>query len=116
MANTSKSGAKRRRPPAKTPEARENQLIALAMDLAEEKMLDGTASNTLIVHYLKLGTTKERLEKELIEKQMHKLDAQTEAIESSKRVEEMYSKALDAMRMYSGQRPYNEDYDEDDQY
>lgn len=113
MATTPKDGARRRRPPAKTPEARENQLIALAMDLAEEKMLDGTASNTLIVHYLKLGSTKDRIEKELMEKRMKKLDAETEAIESSKRVEEMYTKALDAMRMYSGQRPYNEDSEDE---
>lgn len=108
MAKSTETNRKKR-PPARTPEARENQLIALAMDLAEEKLMDGSASNSLIVHYLKLGTTKERLEKELMEKQMKKLDAQTESIESSKRVEEMYAKALDAMRLYSGQNPYNDE-------
>lgn len=108
MAKSSETRRKKL-PPANTPEARENQLIALAMNLAEEKMLDGTASNSLIVHYLKLGTTKERLEKELMEKQMKKIEAQTESIESAKRVEEMYSKALDAMRLYSGQTPYNDE-------
>jgi len=111
MANTNKSGAKRRLPPAKTPEARENQLISLAMDLAEEKLLDGTASNQLICHYLKLGTTKAQLEQELMEKQMRNLEAKTEAIESAKRVEALYGDAINAMRLYQGQTPY-EEYEE----
>ncbi|MBO7451261.1 MAG: hypothetical protein J6U54_12935 [Clostridiales bacterium] len=91
-----------------TPEARENRLVSLAMDLAEERLLDGTASNQLIVHYLKLGTTKEQMEKEMMEKQMRNLDAKTEAIESAKRVEELYEKAINAMRLYSGQKSYEE--------
>lgn len=108
MANSSKQSNKRRLPPAMTPEARENRLVSLAMDLAEERLLDGTASNQLIVHYLKLGTTKEQMEKEMMEKQMRNLDAKTEAIESAKRVEELYEKAINAMRLYSGQKSYEE--------
>lgn len=88
--------------PATTPEARENQLIALATDLAEKQLRDGTASNQVIVHYLKLGSTKERLEKEMLAKKTELVTAKTEAIQSAKRVEELYSKALDAMRSYSG--------------
>lgn len=108
MANSNKQSNKRRLPPAMTPEARENRLVSLAMDLAEERLLDGTASNQLIVHYLKLGTTKEQMEKEMMEKQMRNLDAKTEAIESAKRVEELYEKAINAMRLYSGQKSYEE--------
>lgn len=108
MASSSKQSNKRRLPPAMTPEARENRLVSLAMDLAEERLLDGTASNQLIVHYLKLGTTKEQMEKEMMEKQMRNLDAKTEAIESAKRVEELYEKAINAMRLYSGQKSYEE--------
>lgn len=108
MANSNKQSGKRRLPPAMTPEARENRLVSLAMDLAEERLLDGTASNQLIVHYLKLGTTKEQMEKEMMEKQMRNLDAKTEAIESAKRVEELYEKAINAMRLYSGQKSYEE--------
>lgn len=114
MANSDKKPARRRRPTAKTPEARENQLISLAMNVAEERMLDGTASNALIIHYLKLGSTRERMEKELMQKHMKKLDAQTESIESSQRIEAMYAQAIDAMRMYSGQRPLHDD-DEDEE-
>ena len=88
---------------ALTPEARENQLIALAVDLAEQQLRDGTASSQVITHYLKLASTKDRLEKEIMEKQKELLEAKTEAIKSAKRVEELYSNALTAMRMYSGQ-------------
>ena len=112
MANATKGDKRRRLPPAKTPEARENQLISLAMDIAEERMLDGTASNTLICHYLKLGSTKERLEKEMMEKQMRNLDAKTESIEGFKRIESLYSDAIEAMRRYSGQASGDEEYDE----
>lgn len=86
--------------PALTPEARENQLISLAVDLTEKKLRDGTASNQLIVHYLKLGSTKERLEKELMEKQKELMDAKTQNLKSAKRIEELYADALDAMRNY----------------
>lgn len=93
----------RRRPPATTPEGRENQLIALAIDLAERQLSEGTASSQVITHYLKLGTTKERLEKEKLEKENELLKAKTDAIQSAKRVEELYENALNAMKSYSGQ-------------
>lgn len=93
----------RRRAPATTIEARENQLISLAVDLAERQLAEGTASSQVITHYLKLGTTKERLEKEKLEKENELLKAKTEAIQSAKRVEELYRDALNAMKSYSGQ-------------
>lgn len=100
----------RRRPPATTPEARENQLISLAVDLAEKQLSEGTASSQVISHYLKLGSTKERIEKEILQEQKLLLKAKTEALQSSKRVEELYKNALNAMRSYSGSGV--EDYDD----
>jgi len=93
---------RRRRPPAATPEGRENQLIALAVDLAEKQLLEGTASSQVISHYLKLGSTKERIEKEILLHQKELIKAKTESIKSAKRVEELYLDALNAMRTYSG--------------
>lgn len=95
-------GSPRKMRPALTPEARENQLISLAVDLAEKQLQEGTASSQVITHYLKLGSTKERIEKEILEKQKELIIAKTEAMQSAKRVEELYSNALDAMRRYSG--------------
>lgn len=89
--------------PAKTPEGRENQMIALAVDLAERQLIEGTASSQVITHYLKLGSTKERIEKEILEKQKELIEAKTQALQSAKRVEELYENALNAMRNYSGQ-------------
>ena len=98
-----KEEPKRRRPPATTPEARENQLIALAVDLAEQQLSEGTASSQVISHYLKLASSKERLEKERLTHEVELLKAKTEAIHSAKRVEELYKEALNAMKAYSGQ-------------
>jgi hypothetical protein len=92
----------RKRPPAKTPEARENQLVAMAMDLAEQQILNGTATSQVISHFLKLGSTKERVEKEILEQQKELIMAKTESMKSAKRVEELYTNALNAMRLYSG--------------
>lgn len=89
--------------PAKTPEGRENQMIALAMDVAEKQMRDGTASAQVITHFLKLGSTKETLEKEMLAKRTALLSAKTESLESARRVEELYENALEAMRIYSGE-------------
>lgn len=107
--NTSSSTRKMR--PALTPEAREKQMISLAVDLAERQLLEGTASSQVITHYLKLGSTKEMIEKEILEKQKELITAKTEALQSAKRVEELYADALSAMRRYSGQSGGDEDED-----
>lgn len=102
--------------PALTPEARENQLIYLATDLAEQQLRDGTASSQVITHYLKLGSTKEKIEKEILEKQKDLITAKTEALQSARRIEELYANAISAMRKYSGAvaiDDYNEENDED---
>lgn len=101
--------AKRKRRPGMSVEARENQLISLAVDLAEKQLLEGTASSQVITHYLKLGSTKERIEKEILEKQKELIDAKTEALRSAKRMEELYSNALMAMRNYRGEEDPEED-------
>lgn len=94
---------KRKIRPAITPEARENQLIALAIDLAEKQLMEGTASAQVITHYLKLGSTKDRIEKEILEKQKDLIDAKTRAYNRSDHIEELYTEAIKAMRRYSGQ-------------
>lgn len=88
--------------PALDPQIRENQLISLAIDLAEKQLLEGTASSQVITHYLKLGSTKERIEKEILERQKDLLEAKTQSLKSAQRVEELYSEALKAMKTYSG--------------
>jgi len=89
--------------PALTPEAKESQLISLATDLAAQQLMDGTASSQVITHFLKLGTSIAKLEREKLEKENVLLKAKAEAIESQKKVEELYSNALAAMKKYSGQ-------------
>lgn len=98
-----KDSAKRKSKPALTPEARENQMIALAMDLAEQQLRDGTASSQLITEFVKRGSAKARLENEKLREENQLLRAKTEAMESSKEVEKLYKEALSAMRNYSGQ-------------
>jgi len=94
-----------RRPPATTPEARENQMISLAVDLAERQLSDGSASAQVISHFLKLGSSRERLEQERLAGENRLLEVKAEALASAKRVEELYMEALGAMRAYSGQEP-----------
>lgn len=97
------ASAKSKRPPATTPEARENQLINLAVDLAEQQLLDGTASSQVITHYLKLASSRGKLENEKIGLENELLIAKAESIASSARIEELYTNAIDAMKSYSGQ-------------
>ena len=99
---SSKPPTKRRGRPALTPEGRENQLISLAVDLAEQQLIDGTASSQVITHYLKLGSTKERLEMEKLKKENELLLAKANALKSSKHAEELYENALNALRIYAG--------------
>ena len=94
----------RRSPPATTLEGRENQLIALAMDLAEKRMRAGTASAQEVTHFLKLGSIESRTNREILEKQKELITAKTESIRAAKRVDELYAEAITAMRAYSGDR------------
>ena len=96
--------------PALTPEARENQMIALAVDLVEQRLLDGTASSQETTHFLKLGSMKNRLEMEKLQEENRLLKARTEALQSAKRVEELYSEAIKAMRRYSGKGSDDDEY------
>ena len=100
-AEPSSESPKRMRP-ALTPDARENQLISLAMDLVERRLLEGTASSQETTHFLKLASSKERLEKEQLENKIELLKAQAEAVKSAQHGEEIYAQALNAMRRYSG--------------
>lgn len=107
---TTESSRKMR--PALTPEAHENQMISLAMDLAEKKLRDGTASSQLITHFLKLGSTKAEIEKETLKMQNRLAEAKIESLQSNKRLEELYVNAMNAMKRYSGQDDEDEEYDE----
>lgn len=98
-----------RRRPATTPEGRENQLVSLAVELAEQRIRQGTASAQEIVHFLRLGSSRERLEQDRIAAENQLLQVKIETMASAKRVEELYRSALDAMRSYSGQEPLHED-------
>ena len=101
MAKEEKKSSKRLRP-ALTPEAREQQLISLAVDLAEQQLLDGTASSQVLTHYLKLGSLREKLERERLEEENKLLRAKVDAIKSAEKQEELYAQALRAMSRYSG--------------
>jgi hypothetical protein len=96
---------KSRRPPATTPEAEEQRLVLAAHDLAAKQLREGTASAQVITHFLKLGSTREKLEQQRLSGENKLLDAKIESMASQKRVEELYSAALNAMRTYAGQEP-----------
>ncbi|WP_407450021.1 hypothetical protein [Fibrobacter sp.] len=100
-APSSSSEAKKIRP-ALTPEAEENQMIALATKLVKQRLIDGTATSQETTHFLKLATKKNRLEIERLEQENKLIAAKTEAIESAKRVEALYADAIEAMKRYSG--------------
>lgn len=87
---------------ARTPSAREDQLIALAMDQAEKDLREGKASPSVVCHFLKMGSTKEKLEKEILAEQKDLIKAKTENLKAAQRMEELYTEAIKAMREYNG--------------
>ena len=103
MAKIKPTEQSRRFRPALSPEAREGQLVSLAVDLAEKQLREGTASSQVITHYLKLGSTREKLDHELKLKELELMEAKTEALKSQKRMDELYADAIKAMKNYGGQ-------------
>ena len=108
MPKVKSTGTAKRTRPALTPEARENQLISMAVDLAEKQLLEGTASSQVITHYLKLGSSRDRLEREKLQEENKLLRAKTEQIESMKNMEAKYIEAIEAMKRYSGNGDTND--------
>lgn len=106
--------ASRKRAPATTPEGRESQLVSAAIDLAEKQIIAGTASAQVITHFLKLGSSREKLEQAKLEQENKLTEARIDSMASQQAVEEMYRDALNAMRTYSGHEPLytNEEYDD----
>lgn len=101
------------RPPATTLEGRERQLVSAAVDLAERRIIDGTASSQIVAFYLKLGTTREQLEQEKLRAENALLEARVKEMESAANVEQLYADAIKAMRSYSGVTEADESIEED---
>ena len=99
---TASPSSRTRERPAISVEAREGQLVSLAVDLAEQQLRDGTASSQVITHYLKLGSIRERLERERLEEENKLLRAKTKALEDEARTQIDYQKVLKALKTYSG--------------
>lgn len=99
----------RKRAPASSQEARENQMAAMAEALSEKRMREGTASSQEIVYWLKVGSERERLERDKLRSEVNMLKAKKEALESGQRVEELFTDAMKAIKTYRGERN-----DEDD--
>lgn len=102
------------RRPATTPDGRESQLVSLAVDLAEKRLREGTATAAEVIHFLKLGSSRERLEQERLRHETALLEAKREGLESAQRIENLYEEAIQAMRSYSGQEPVHPDEYYDD--
>ena len=94
--------APRRLRPGLSPEADENQLISLSIDAAKKMLVEGTAPTSIVLHYLKLATTRERMEREMMATQKELMEAKKQALESQAKVEQLYVNAMKAMRRYSG--------------
>src|SRR4051812_23483403 len=90
--------------PQSTNEGREQQLIALAINLAEKQLRDGTASPSVINHYLKMSTSRETIEREILEKQSKLIDAKTKNIAKESETEELTKAAIEAMKTYTGSK------------
>lgn len=111
--NTPSTKKKRKRMPARTPEARMNQLIGYAVDLAEERLLNGTASSQIISLLLNLATTKAQLELEKLRSDVEVSNAKVKMIENQETSKDLYAKAIAAFKSYSGVVDEEDEYDED---
>ena len=112
MKSDGKEPTKRRSRRASTVEGHEDQMISLAMMRAEERLRDGTASNSMILHFLKLGSTKDRLEREMLQEQIELTKAKTEAVRSAKVNEAMFDEVMKAFKEYNGQSVDDEEYED----
>lgn len=105
MAQNSGARGSRRSGPATTPEGRESQLVSLAYDLVEKRIRAGTATSQETTHFLKLGSTRERLEQQRLAYENQLTSARIQQLDSQQKMEDLYRKALNAMSTYQGREP-----------
>lgn len=106
--------SQRKSPPATTPEGRENQLVSLAFEVAEERLRNRTASAQEIVQLMKMGSVDATIERDILKKQKELITAKTEAIRAQRRVEELYAEAIVAMKSYAGHMNDHDRVDDED--
>jgi hypothetical protein len=102
------------RSPARTPQEQENVLIDAAIDLAHRQIQDGTASSMVITHFLKLASSRERLEQERLRHEIALAETKRKEIESSMHIGELMEQAIIAMSKYTGNTPAIEDAEFDE--
>lgn len=96
-----KSEVEKLRPaPSSDPKSREQQLVNQAMNLAEKQLLDGTAAPSVINHFLKIGSTREFIERDILEKQAQLIEAKASTIAKDREAGEVAKAAIEAMRNY----------------
>ena len=88
---------------ARTAEEREAFAIDAAYSLAEKQLANGTASATVITHFLKLATEREKRELERLKNENLLLQTRNEQIKTQTNLGKVYEEALQAMKRYSGQ-------------
>lgn len=106
---TEEQVSRRPRRRAQTPEERENQLIALALDRVEERMLNGTASGQEYVQFIRMASSKARAENEKLKLELDLIKAKTENLRQQQRTEELFANAISAFKRYSGAGSDDED-------
>lgn len=104
----------KRRPQASSPEIQETRMVNYAMQLAEKQLIEGTASPSVITHFLKIGSMRERKELERLENENKLLAARADIIESTKRSEELFVEAMKVFSLYNGTSRQNDEEDDDD--
>lgn len=87
---------------ATSPASIENEMIALAYREVEYRIRNHQASSQELVHFLRMGSESQRLEREKLEAEMELQKAKASALESGRHMEELYENAINAMKLYSG--------------
>lgn len=109
LRKSSANNSEKKNRPVLSPELRESELISLATDLVEQRLRDGTATSQETVHFLKLGSSTAKLEREMMKKDMELKHAKIKTLASAQEIKELYSEALNAIRKYSGQDVSDDD-------
>lgn len=103
---------KKSQTPAKNPGNRNKQLQKLSMDEAEKRIRNGTASSQLLITFLNQTTDKYLMEIKRLKSDLSVANAKIKQLESQTDGNELYQKAIEAFKRYSG---HYED-DEEDYY
>lgn len=83
----------------------EAKLISLTLQMAEQQLIDGTASSQVMTHFLRLGSIRSKVELEKLRLENNLLTEKIQSEKMGQQLKEMFQDVMESLRDYQAPPP-----------